>query len=79
VGTGVAGVGLGALLAKVISELAWPILVVGLLAHSVGMLGTRRATVGGGYRPNKWEQVTYWGCWAAIGIPLIVWILRRAN
>lgn len=79
VGAGIAGAGVGSLFASWLLELAWPILVVGLIAHSVGMLGMRRAMLDDGYRPSRWEQVTYWGCWVAIAAVLAVWIARRLS
>lgn len=76
VGAAIAGVGLGALLAASIVEIAVPILVVGLVAHLVGMLGNRRFQVASGYRPAAWEQLIYWTCWAAIAA-LLVWTALR--
>lgn len=42
-GAAFGGVGLGVLLSKSFDDLGFVILLVGLLAHGVGMLGNRRA------------------------------------
>lgn len=74
VGAGVAGIGLGALLAEALQVTAPALLVVGLAAHLVSMMGRRRLDV---VRPAAWwETVLYWGCWALIAA-LGAWLVWR--
>ena len=42
------------------------ILIVGFLAHLVGMIGNRRAQLSTGYQFKWWEVGAYWLCWALI-------------
>ena len=46
--------------------MAVAILVVGILAHLVGMIGNRRAQLSTGYHFRWWEVGAYWLCWALI-------------
>lgn len=72
-GAAVAGIGLGALLGQMLRPIAVAVLVVGILAHLVGMFGNRRAQLSTGYRFRWWEVGAYWLCWAliaAVGIYL---------
>lgn len=66
----VAGLGLGALLAEILRPAAVPILLAGLAAHLVGMIGSRRLKVESGYRYAGWETAAYWLCWALIALTL---------
>lgn len=65
-GAAVAGIGVGALLADELRSTAVAILVVGILAHLVGMVGNHRAQLSTGYRFTWWEVSAYWLCWALI-------------
>ena len=65
-GAGVAGVGFGALLAALLEDGAWPLLIGGLLVHLVGMSGLHRATLGTVAPPARWEQWLYWSCWTIV-------------
>ena len=71
VGAGIAGAGLGVLLAPKIGAAAVPILVVGLIAHAVGMMGAHRLQAAAGYKPERWELLAYWGCWVLIIMVII--------
>ena len=66
IGAGVAGAGIGILLANPLAGAGWPLLVAGLIAHGVGMIGNRRAQASQGYRPGRMEGLAYWSCWAGI-------------
>lgn len=66
-GAAVAGIGLGTLLGQMLQPMAVAILVVGTLAHLIGMFGNRRAQLSTGYRFRWWEVGAYWLCWALIG------------
>ena len=65
-GAAVAGIGLGALLGDALRPEAGGILVMGIFAHLVGMIGNRRAQLSTGYRFRWWEVGAYWLCWALI-------------
>jgi len=71
-GAGVAGVGLGVLLASSLERAAWPILIGGLAIHLFGMAGRHRAQIQGGQPPTRWETVAYWLCWIAIGVVAVI-------
>jgi len=71
-GAGIAGVGLGALLASPLRGLAWPLLLGGTGVHLFAMVGRRRVLVGQGRRPPAWEQAGYWLCWAIIAAAAVV-------
>ena len=73
VGAGVAGIGIGVFADGRLENAGVPILVIGLAAHVVGMVARRRIQSAQLYRPVLWEQIAYWGCWAAIvGVFLFV-------
>jgi hypothetical protein len=65
-GAGIAGLGLGALLASPLRPLAWPILLGGTAVHLFAMIGRRRVLLRQGQRQPLWEQVGYWLCWAIV-------------
>ena len=74
-GAAVAGIGLGALLGEAMRPVAVVVLVVGALAHLVGMIGNRRAQLSTGYHFSWWEVGAYWLCWAliaAFGVYLVM-------
>ena len=74
-GAGIAGLGLGVLLASPLRALAWPILLGGTGVHLFAMVGRRRVLAGRGERPPVWEQAGYWLCWAIIAATTVavVW------
>lgn len=74
VGAGVAGTGLGALLAESFAAAAPALLGVGLAAHLGGMIAKHRMDAD--RPPAWWETGLYWGCWALIG-GLGAWLLWR--
>jgi len=78
-GAAVAGVGVGALFSRALLPLAWVMVVVGLVAHLLAMVGLRRRLSLVGYRPPLWQQFTYWLCWAAIVASLlyVIWDATR--
>lgn len=78
-GAGIAGLGLGALLASPLRALAWPILLGGTAVHLFAMVGRRRVLLGQGRRPPAWEQVGYWLCWAIVvaAAAALVWSALR--
>lgn len=67
-GAALGGVGLGVLVSELLDGSGIAILLVGVLAHGVGMLGNRRAQRSGGYTYSRMELAAYWICWAMIAI-----------
>ena len=65
-GAAVAGIGAGGLLGEALRPIAAAILIVGIAAHLVGMIGSRRAQLSTGYQFKWWEVGAYWLCWALI-------------
>ena len=78
-GAGIAGLGLGVLLASPLLPLAWPILLGGTAVHLFAMVGRRRVLAGQGRRPPAWELVGYWLCWAIVAAAAValVWSALR--
>jgi hypothetical protein len=80
-GAAVAGIGLGALLGDALRPEAVAILVMGIFAHLVGMIGNRRAQLSTGYHFRWWEVGAYWLCWAliaAFGAYMAISLVRPA-
>ena len=74
-GAGVAGVGLGALIASPLAPIAWPIMIGGLAIHLFGMVGRHRSQIQAGKPPTRWETVAYWLCWIAIGVVAVILLM----
>ena len=74
IGAALAGVGVGALVADSLSALAWPLFGIGVAAHLLGMVGTRKLLMDGGYDPPVWQKVGYWACWVVIAAIFAAWL-----
>ncbi len=70
-GAALGGVGVGVLLSDFLGGLGIAILLIGLLAHGVGMLGRRRAQRAQGHDYSRAELGAYWLCWVLIAIVLV--------
>jgi hypothetical protein len=70
-GAAVAGFGVGVLFAGALAPLAWPAVIVGVVSHLIGMLGTMRLHSAQGYKPSAIEKIGYWLCWAIIAALLV--------
>lgn len=79
IGAAVAGAGAGALLSELVQPVAVLVLLVGIVAHLVGMVGSRRIQRQTGYRASRWEMAAYWLCWALILLLLVVVAARHAG
>ena len=75
-GAAVAGIGAGALLGDALRPIAAAMLIVGIAAHLVGMIGNRRAQSSTGYQFKWWEAAAYWLCWALIAA-IIVYLAMK--
>lgn len=78
-GAAVAGIGLGALLGEELRAVALAMLMVGIVAHLVGMIGNRRAQLLAGNHPQWWEAGAYWLCWALIAAVAAYLAMRLAG
>lgn len=78
-GAAVAGAGVGALLGERLQWIAVLVLVVGITAHLVGMVGSRRLQQQTGYRHTRWEMAAYWLCWALILLLLVILAAQLAG
>jgi hypothetical protein len=70
-GAALGGVGVGVLLSDFLDSLGIAILLIGLLAHGVGMLGSRRVQRAQGHDFSWLEVGAYWLCWVLIAIVLV--------
>lgn len=65
-GAAVAGAGAALLLERWLSAVAMPLLVVGVLAHGLGMLLRRRLEQRTLVPRAAWEEPVYWLCWVIL-------------
>jgi hypothetical protein len=75
-GAGILGAGIGLLLANTLSGYAPLILLLGLVAHSIGMFKKHQLEQGGQFR-IVWVEVLYWLCWLALAALLIDIVIRQ--
>lgn len=79
-GAALAGLGAGALLGAALAPMAGALLLVGLAAHAVGMVGRHRLDRLAGESPPRWYPLLYWLCWlgmAAVALVLLASALGR--
>jgi hypothetical protein len=74
-GAAIAGAGFGLLFSRLLQPYGAAILVVGIIAHLVGMVSKRRAQQSQGYVRARWENAAYWLCWGLI-LLLLGYIVR---
>jgi len=74
-GAGILGAGIGLLLANALAGYAPMILLLGLLAHSIGMFKKHQLEQGGQVRIG-WVEVLYWSCWLALAGLLLFIVIR---
>ncbi len=78
-GAGFAGLGAGLVLGVKAPLYGWPILLGGILSHSVGMVYLHRRRSGHGDEQPAWLEYAYWACWAILVaiIALVAWLAMR--
>lgn len=78
-GAAFAGLGVGLVLGLRNGPLGWMLLVIGLLAHSAGMVFLHRRRQGHGDRQPAWLEYAYWLCWAVLVlvVALVAWLSLR--
>lgn len=74
-GAGILGAGIGLLLANALAGFAPLILLLGLLAHSIGMFQKHQLEQGR-YVRVWWVDALYWLCWLALAA-LLLFIVSR--
>ena len=77
IGAGVLGAGIALLLPNLLVPYAIPILLLGLISHSVGMFqkhGLERQV-----EPVRvwWAEALYWFCWLALAALLVFIVIRQ--
>ena len=73
VGAGILGAGVALVFRHVLAPLAVPLLLVGLVAHALGMWGKHRLDASGSTASPGWTVWAYWGCWVLIA-GLVIYI-----
>lgn len=75
-GAGVLGAGIALLLPNQLAPYAIPILLLGLISHTVGMSQKHGLEQQGEVIRVWWAEALYWLCWLALAA-LLVWIAFR--
>ena len=75
-GAGILGAGIALLWANSMAEFALPILLLGLLSHSLGMFQKHRLERGEHVR-LWWAEFLYWFCWLVLAALLAYIVLRQ--
>lgn len=70
-GAGVLGAGIALLLANLLASYAVPILLLGLVSHTVGMSQKHSVEQRGNKTRMWWVEALYWFCWLALAALLI--------
>ncbi len=73
-GAGVLGAGIALLLANFLASYAIPILLLGLVSHTVGMSRKHSLEQRGNNSREWWVEGLYWFCWLAL-TALLLYIL----
>ncbi len=73
IGAGVLGAGLALLLPRFLVPYALPILLIGLVAHAVGMSRKHQLEQQGEAVRIWWAEALYWLCWLALAA-MLLWI-----
>jgi len=76
IGAGVLGAGIALLLATILARYAVPILLLGLVAHSVGMFQKHRFEQSGERARVWWVEALYWLCWLGLAALLLLILFR---
>ena len=76
-GAGILGAGIGLLLAQLLAPYAIPILLLGLISHTVGMSQKHRLERQGERARIWWIEALYWFCWLALAALLVFVIFKR--
>jgi hypothetical protein len=75
-GAGILGAGIGLLLANLLTGYALPVLLLGLISHSLGMFQKHQLERGEHVR-IWWVESLYWLCWLALATLLAYIVIRQ--
>ena len=75
-GAGILGGGIALLLANMLAGYAFPILLLGLISHSVGMFQKHRPEQGR-YVRIWWAESLYWLCWLALAVLFVYVVISQ--
>ena len=75
-GAGVLGAGIALLLPKQLGPYAIPILLLGLISHSVGMTQKHRLEQQSHVIRIWWSEALYWLCWLGLAALLLLIVIR---
>lgn len=76
IGAGVLGGGIALMLATVLERFALPILLLGIVAHTVGMTQKHSLEQQGEHVRMAWSEALYWSCWVLLAA-LALFIVYR--
>lgn len=76
-GAGVLGAGIALLLPNQLAPFAIPILLIGLISHSVGMSKKHGLEQQGEVVRVWWAETLYWLCWLALAGLLLFIVVRQ--
>ena len=76
-GAAILGAGLALIAEQWLSPVAIPLLILGVLAHGLGMFQRRRLEKHAGVARSAWEGPAYWLCWIVLGGILLYAFLGR--
>ena len=76
-GAGVLGAGIALLLPEQLVPYTIPILLLGLISHSVGMFQKHGLEQQAAPVRVWWTEALYWFCWLALGVLLIFIVIRQ--
>lgn len=75
-GAGMLGAGIGLLLSKMLAGMALPLLLAGLVSHSVGMFD-KHLWEQDQHASIVWAQFLYWLCWLILAALLIYIVIHQ--
>ena len=76
-GAGVLGAGIALMLPQLLAPYAVPILLLGLISHTVGMSQKHNLDQQGQNARLWWADALYWLCWLALAALFVFIILRQ--
>lgn len=75
-GAGILGAGIGLLLTNILAGYALPILLLGLISHSLGM-AQKHQLEQGEHASIWWVESLYWLCWLILAALLAYIVIRQ--
>lgn len=75
-GAGVLGMGIALLFPNLLAGYAIPILLIGIVAHTVGMFQMRALEQQSSRPRARWMEILYWFCWIVLAALLVYMVVR---